>query len=134
MSASGGDAFSNKDHRGAFIEIAEFAGGVYEQTLDGAGLERALRAELGPINKFQPARGEVFARFLSALKVPRHDDQEKIRETRAEAQKHIRENGFFSGMSAAPDENRRAFINAQLPQQGVHIDQRPFRQLDGVEL
>ena len=116
------------------VKVPQLAGRIDQQTIDLTGLKLGWSGDAVAIDEFDAACLQFPAHLAAALEVAWHQHQEQVRKARPEAEKLLRQDGLFAGVSAAAQEDGRAGRHAQLVQHARHIHQPAFIQFGRVVL
>ena len=133
LPALAAQALPDKDDRGLLVEVAQFAGGVDQQAFHLARLEPGVHGDFAAKDKLHAARAQVLAHRLAALEVARHHHEKQIGEPPAQTEKLPGQDGLFTLVRAAADQQPGAFRDADLAQHRGHVEQTAFVQFGRVE-
>ena len=108
LAALRGQAFPDENHSGMLVKVFQFAGGVHQQTIHLALAELSMAhysCGRRTSHRAPPVRGPLPGCARNAAE----RESETSRETAAATAGILRQNGLLAGMSAAADEQPRAW-------------------------
>ena len=108
-------AFADEDDGGVPVEVAQLAGGVYQQAIHSTGSGGMAFRQFRAQREANASGPEFLDDGLGALKVARDQHQEEFGKARSKPEKHLCKQQLFARVSAAGDKELGILRHGQRP-------------------